>query len=276
MKPRVSVVVPAYNNAYYLAATLDSVLAQDYSDFELVVADHSSSDGTAELLERYSSHPKVRILQPTPVGGGALANWNRVSEHAQGELIKLVCGDDLIAPDALRKQVDAFDSNPGIVFVAASRDLIDANGDVVMRARGLAGMAGRVGGRAAIRRSVRAGTNVFGEPGCVMFRRDLLVAEGGWDNSFPYLIDQATYTRILLHGDMVAIPEPLASFRISAAQWSVRLTQEQAGQAVGFHLALHAKVPGLLSSFDLRYGNAKARLMARARRLAYIWLRRRM
>ena len=83
MNPRVSVVVPAYNNAEYLAATLDSVLAQEFTDYELVVADHSSSDATAEILGRYASHPKVRVLPPTPTGGGALANWNRVSRHAR-------------------------------------------------------------------------------------------------------------------------------------------------------------------------------------------------
>lgn len=276
MNPRVSVVVPAYNNAQYLAATMESVLAQDYADYELVVADHSSSDGTAEILEAYRHHPRVRVLEPTAPGGGALANWNRVSDHARGKLIKLVCGDDLIAPGALSKQVAAFDAHPGVVFVAAQRDLIDANGNVVMRRRGLGGLQGRLSGRDAVRRSVLAGTNIFGEPGSVMFLRELLVAEGGWDNAFPYLIDQATYTRILLHGDMVALPESLASFRISATQWSVRLVGEQAEQAIGFHRALHGRVPGLLSGIDLHYGNAKAMLMARMRRLAYLWLRRRM
>lgn len=276
MQPRVSVVVPAYNNADYLGQTLDSILAQDYTDFELVVADHSSADATAVLLERYAARPRVRVLDPTPAGGGALANWNRVSEHARGELIKLVCGDDLIAPTALREQVQALDENPTAVFVASPRDLIDAQGKVVMQARGLAGLRGRVSGREAVRRSVLAGTNIFGEPGCVMFRRELLVREGGWDNSFPYLIDQASYTRVMLHGDMVALPRTLASFRISASQWSVRLAQEQANQACAFHRDLRRRDPGLLSALDVAHGNAKARLMARMRRFAYMWLRRRM
>lgn len=276
MNPRVSVVVPAYNNADFLADTLESILAQDYDDYELVIADHSSSDRTAQVLGAYAARSRVRVLAPTPAGGGALANWNRVSEHAHGEFIKLVCGDDLIAPSALREQVQALDRNPTAVFVASPRNLIDAHGNVVVRDRGLGGLRGCVSGREAVRRSVRAGTNIFGEPGCVMFRRELLVREGGWDNSSPYLIDQATYSRIMLHGDMVALPRTLASFRISQTQWSVRLVKEQAAQAIAFHEALRRRDPSLLSAWDVRVGNAMARLMAQARRLAYSWLRRRM
>lgn len=274
--PRVSVVIPAYNNARDVEAAIDSVLAQDYSDFELVMADHASTDGTGAVLERYRDVPRVRVLTPTPAGGGALANWNRVTEHARGELLKLVCGDDLITPDALSLQVAAFDAYPDVAFVAARRNLIDASGKQLMAARGLAGLAGCVAGRQAAKASILAGTNIFGEPGCVMLRRDLLVAEGGWDGRFPYLIDQATYSRVMVHGNVVAIPKVLASFRISGGQWSVRLTKEQSQQAVAFHEDFAASHPDLLSTSELRRGNRRARWMARVRRFAYVWLRRRM
>jgi glycosyltransferase involved in cell wall biosynthesis len=276
MNPRVSVVVPAYRNVEYLAQTLDSILAQDYDDFELVVADHSSNDGTDALLARYADHPRVRVLSPTPTGGGAKANWDRVSMAARGELLKLVCGDDLIASNALSRQVAALDAHPSAVLVASKRDLVDAQGKVIIAARGLGALKGLVSGRDAVRASVLAGTNLFGEPGCVMFRRELLVQAGGWDNSHPYLIDQASYSAIMLQGDMVALRESLASFRINAGQWSVRLMNDQAQQAIDFHNALAAADPQLLSPMTLRLGNLKARLMAQARRLTYLWLGRRM
>jgi glycosyltransferase involved in cell wall biosynthesis len=276
MTPKVSIVIPAYNNVQYLAETLDSVLNQTYEDYEVVIADHSSVDGTMEVIERYRSHPKLRILSPTPVGGGAQANWNRVSSEAKGTYLKLVCGDDVIVPTAIAEQVAAFEAHPTAVLVASQRNLVDSNGDVFIKNRGLQGISGVVDGAKAVRATVVAGSNIFGEPACVMFRRELLEKEGGWDNSNPYLIDEATYARICFHGDVVAIRKSLATFRISASQWSVRLAKQQSDQAIAFHKEIARNHPGVLSRLDLMVGNVKAIGMSYARRLAYMRLRKRM
>jgi glycosyltransferase involved in cell wall biosynthesis len=275
MTPRVSVVVPSYNNASFIEATMDSILAQTFQDFELVVADHSSADRTWQLLQRYAADPRVRLLQ-TEAGGGAPRNWSRVTEAARGELVKLVCGDDLIYPECLRRQVEAMDAHPPVDLVAAQRDLIDARGDVILRRRGLAGLAGRVAGRTAARHTVLAGSNIFGEPACVLIRREALQAAGGWDGRHPFVIDEATYVNVLLRGDLFGIDTPLAAFRLSSSQWSVHLARQQSGQVIGFHHRLADDTPGLLSRADLVRGDARARGMAYARRLAYLWVGRRM
>lgn len=275
MSPRVSIVIPAYNNAAYLRATLESVFAQTYQDYEVVIADHSSVDGTAEIIQSFASEPRLRILSPTPHGGGAKANWNRVSQHAEGEWIKLVCGDDLLAPNALEAQMAAADANPGAVMVASKRDIVDARGEIVFAGRGLANLQGRVSGADAVRATVRSGTNIFGEPAAVLLKRAVL-AEGWWDDSFPYMIDETAYVRVLHSGDLVALPQTLASFRISASQWSVRLARSQAGQAAGLHRAIMADQPGTLTKLDVARGNTLALANAYARRLVYVALRRRM
>lgn len=275
MNPRVSIVIPAYNNAAYLAATLESVSAQTYSDFEIVIADHSSVDGTAAVIDSFSGDPRIRVLSPTPHGGGAKANWNRVSQHATGEWIKLVCGDDLIAPDALEVQMAAAQAHPSAVMVASKRAIVDAHGAPVIGSRGLAGLDGLVSGPEAVRATVRSGTNIFGEPAAVLLKREVL-AQGWWDDSFPYMIDETAYVRVLRSGDLVAVPQTLASFRISASQWSVRLAAAQAEQAAGLHKAILAAHPEAVSSADVRRGNALALANAYARRLVYMGLRRRM
>ena len=275
VRPRVSVVVPSYNNASFIEATMDSILAQTYEDFELVVADHSSSDGTWQLLQRYATDPRVRLLR-TETGGGAPRNWERVTTAARGELVKLVCGDDIIYPDCLQVQVDAMDANPSVVLVAARRDLIDARGGIVMSRRGLAGLTGRVPGRTAARHTVVAGSNIFGEPACVLIRREVLQDAGGWDGQNPFVIDEATYASVLLRGDFLGIDHALAAFRLSSSQWSVRLARKQSDQVIGFHRRLADGTPGLLSRTDLFRGNARARGMAYGRRLAYLWVGRRM
>jgi len=273
--PRVSVVVPSYNNRNFIEATMDSILAQTYPEFELSVADHSSTDDTWDKLQRYSADPRVTLLQ-TEAGGGAPRNWTRVTREARGQLLKLVCGDDLIYPTCLEEQVSVMDADASVGLVACRRDLIDARGDIIIRGRGLAGLKGRVPGRLAARAAVVAGANIFGEPACVLMRRELHEKLGGWDNSHPYIIDEASYVNILLKTDFYALDRSLAGFRLSAGQWSVNLAREQSTQVIGFHQELAARAPALLSRTDLVRGNTRARAMAYTRRLAYIWVGRRM
>jgi glycosyltransferase involved in cell wall biosynthesis len=273
--PTVSVVVPAYNNADFIEATLDSILAQTYTDFELLVADHSSTDDTWERIQRYAEDPRVRLMQ-TPAGGGAPANWSRVTREATGELVKLVCGDDLIDPRCLELQVAAMQAHPGVVLSSCRRTLIDAHGATVTEARGLAGLTGLQPGRSAARKAVITGSNIFGEPACVLLRRDAFERAGGWADSEPYVIDQQTFCNVLMEGDFFALAQPLASFRLSASQWSVNLARQQSDQVVRFHHRLAADNPGLLSRADLVRGDNLARGMAYVRRLAYVWLGRKM
>ncbi len=274
--PRVSVVVPTFENEHYVAATMESVLAQTFTDFELVVADHSSTDRTWEILQRFAGDSRVRLLR-TPAGGGAERNWNRVTSEATGELVKLVCGDDLLAPESLAVQVAAFDAaDEGVVMVASARDIVDAAGRTVVRRHGLGGLRGRVAGREAVRRSVVRGANLFGEPCCVLVRRSALTAVGGWHAHPGYMIDQATYSRLLLRGDLVATPDSLAAFRLSSGQWSVALARQQARSAAELHHQLAALAPGLLSGRDVRVGNLRAAVRAFQRRLVYLYLGRRM
>jgi glycosyltransferase involved in cell wall biosynthesis len=273
--PRVSVVVPTYNSVAFIDATMRSILAQTFSDFELVISDHSSTDGTWESLQCYTADNRVRLSRLAS-GGGAPANWNAVTDLATGEFLKLVCGDDVLYPDSLAIQLAALTAHPSAVLAASTRDIIDAAGTPVLRGRGLSRLRGEVTGTEAIRRTVLAGTNIFGEPASVMFRRAALADAGGWDGRFPYLIDLATYCEVLLHGNLVAVPHPLAAFRVSHSQWSVQLMRAQADQTICFQRELAAVRSGLLSRRHLFVGSARARMNALGRRAVYRWLGRRM
>ncbi len=274
MTPRVSVVVPAYNSVAFIDATMRSILGQTFTEFELVVSDHSSTDGTWEALQPFAVDPRVRLSRLAP-GGGGPANFNAVTDLANGEFIKLVCGDDLLSPDSLAEQVAALEDRPAAVMAASPRDVIDAAGTPVLRNRGLSGLRGEVKGADAIRKTVLAGTNIFGEPASVLFRRSVLVDAGGWDGRFPYLIDQATYCAVLIRGNLVAVPRSLAAFRVSPSQWSVRLGRAQAEQYVGFNREFAAAHPGLLGPHHLLLGAMKAHANAYGRRAVYRWLHRR-
>lgn len=265
----VSVVVPAFRNAAFIEATMESILDQDYRDLEVIVADHSSDDGTWARLQRFAADPRV-TLTTTAAGGGAPANWRRVTELANGDYLKLVCGDDIISPTLISTQVAVLEANPAAVMAASRRDIVDASGRPLIVGRGLVGMRGAVPGREAIRRTVRAGSNIFGEPACVLFRRRVLIDAGGWDARWPYLIDEATYARVLLQGDLEAVDDSLAAFRVSDSQWSVALARSQAQQAAAFHDWVRREHPDIVSGTDTALGNARARANAIGRRAMYL------
>lgn len=275
-----SIVIPAFNNAKYLDATLKSALSQTADDYEVVIADHFSSDDTAQVIDRFVDDPRLRVLSPTTAGGGAQHNWNRVSQAAEGEYIKLLPGDDLLEPDALSNQLAVFQQHRTVTLCAGRRRLITSDGGPLMGSRGVpALLTGLRPGRDAVRQTVRAGSNLFGEPGCVLLRRDALEGIGWWDGTNSYVIDERSYCRVLLEdaahgrGDFFGIPQNVGSFRVGDSQWSVRLANSQSDQVASFHDYLHASYPDVISTSDRIIGNARARMMAWARRGVYAALR---
>lgn len=269
-------VIPSFNNAAHVEQTVTSVLGQTFTDFELLISDHGSIDGTWDLLQRFAVDPRVTLTQISP-GGGAERNWNHVTGMAAAELIKLLCADDLLAPDCLEQQVAEFDrADERVVMVAGRRDIIDNRGRIIARARGLPGLVGRVDGRRASRVAIRAGTNVFGEPACVMFRRSALSRVGLWDGGDGYVVDLATYLKVLAGGDLVGQSQSLAAFRVSTGQWSVRLARDQARQVSGLRRRAQREWPGRFSRADVAIGAVMTHVQTQRRRIVYRLLSHRL
>jgi len=116
MKPKlISVIIPAYNAEKYLAEALDSVFAQDYSPFEVIVIDDGSTDDTAGVVERYSQ-PGIRYhYQPN---GGIAAARNTGINMAQGDWIAFIDADDLWMPHRLSAQVELLQEFPEAEFIS--------------------------------------------------------------------------------------------------------------------------------------------------------------
>jgi glycosyltransferase involved in cell wall biosynthesis len=126
--PRVSIGMPVYNGANFLAETLDHLLAQRFSDFELIISDNGSSDETERICRAYAERdPRVRYLREE-VNRGATWNHNRVIELARGEYFKLAAHDDLCLPDFLGRCVEVLDAEPEVVLCLPLVGIVDADG----------------------------------------------------------------------------------------------------------------------------------------------------
>ncbi|MDJ0768697.1 MAG: glycosyltransferase family 2 protein [Ilumatobacter sp.] len=128
--PRVSIGVPVYNGDNYLASALDSFLNQTYDDFEVVVSDNGSTDGTEEIAREFAARdPRVKYYR-SDVNQGATWNFNRVVELARGEYFRWAAHDDTIEPDYLRRCVDVLDERPDVVLCSSRVRVIDGDGAV--------------------------------------------------------------------------------------------------------------------------------------------------
>ena len=123
--PRLSIGLPVYNGEGLLPEAIEALLGQSYKDFELIISDNASTDGTAEICRDYEAQDsRVRyVRQPSNVG--VIANHNGLVAHARGEFFKWASHDDLYAGDYLQRCVDALDEHPEAVLAHAWWVLMD-------------------------------------------------------------------------------------------------------------------------------------------------------
>ena len=128
--PRLSIGLPVYNGENYLAESIDALLGQTYEDFELIISDNASADGTGDICRRYGKQdPRIRYYrQPSNIG--LAPNHNFVAEQARGELFKWASNDDLYARSLLERCVAALDEHPQAVLAHSWTAMIDGSGNV--------------------------------------------------------------------------------------------------------------------------------------------------
>lgn len=130
----ISVIIPIYNVAQYLPECLDSVLGQTMSDFELLLIDDGSRDGSGAICDRYAARDaRIRVFH-TPNSGVSRAR-NTGLDHARGEFVVFVDSDDRIAPDRLQQLLDSGIGVDGIAFAGMTEMLPDGSRDLPMPAR---------------------------------------------------------------------------------------------------------------------------------------------
>jgi len=128
--PRLSIGLPVYNGENYLAAALDSLLTQSFSDFELIVCDNASTDRTTEICRVFgASDERIRYYR-NEINLGAAGNYNRTLELARGEYFKWASHDDVCRPQFLEKCITVLDTKPDVVLCHSQSEGIGARGEV--------------------------------------------------------------------------------------------------------------------------------------------------
>ena len=228
MSTLVSIVVPVFNGMPHLRELTESLLAQTHADLEIVFSEGGSTDDSPAFLASLTD-PRVRIIHQE--GSGAGDNWTAATQAATAGYIKLVCQDDLLAVDAIERQLADLEQHPDAVMAIGKRDIIDARGEVCFTDWGLMGLRGeKVPGSRVIRTCYLQGTNVIGEPLTVLFRAEALRAAMPWDDSNPLMLDLSTYAKVAPMGTVIARHESLGAFRVSTSSWSTRLVKLQLQQ----------------------------------------------
>lgn len=267
--PVVSIVIPTYQGASTLGAAIDSVLGQSFTDFELIVVDDASPVDPRALVAARQADSRLRYARNS-TNLGPQGNWNRALGLARGRYIKLLPHDDGLHADCLGRQIAILERDPALALTFCARDVIGPDGRVRLRARGWPGReAGTADRRTVLRACLRHGTNVIGEPGAVLFRRDLAERIGGFDGRHPYVIDLEYWLRLLVHGQGWYEPAALAQFRVWGGSWSVAIGTRQHRQFDALMDELLRAEPALASAGERRRGRVMSACNALARQVFY-------
>lgn len=215
-QPLISVLICTYNGKAYLEQTIDSVLAQTYPNFEIVVVDDGSSDGTPALIAALAGkHPCIRPFYRTNHGLPASRNFS--FEQARGEWIAIIDQDDLCYPNRLERQLAVARENPSAKLIFCDVDFIDENDKVTDRHMAKFHLPGTLLPRGL------AG-NLLLELGCYVdseaffMHRESAMSLGPMDESLRYACDYEYFIRAGLAFDFAYTPEILAAWRIHASQ----------------------------------------------------------
>ena len=199
--PRLSIGLAVYNGENYLAESLDALLGQEYKDFELIISDNASTDGTAGICRRYAKQDsRIRyVRQPRNIG--LAPNHNFVFEQARGELFKWASHDDLYARDLLQRCVDALDENPHVVLAHSWTAIVDGSGNATRLVEyPLATASLRAPERFHSMLFASGGDDIYGVIRAEVLRRTALVTS-------HHHADRTITTEIALHGPFYQVPD---------------------------------------------------------------------
>ncbi|QIR40369.1 glycosyltransferase [Tolypothrix sp. PCC 7910] len=210
--PQISIIIPAYNSENTIAQTINSVLNQTFSDWELIVINDGSQDKTLDIILEFN-HPRIKVFSYP--NSGSQKSRNRGLEHAVAEFVSFLDADDLWTPDKLESQFKALQANPQAAVAYSWTNCIDEKSQFLRRGTYISAM-GNVYANLLLINFLENGSNP-------LIRRDALNVVGGFDESLNAAQDWDIYLRLAAHYTFVAVPSPQILYRISGNSMSTNV-----------------------------------------------------
>lgn len=223
--PLVSVIVPNYNHAPYLEERINSILGQSFQDFEVILLDDCSTDGSRRILERFASHnERIRFVPNQTNSGSPFAQWNKGVELAQGAFIWIAESDDAAEPELLEENVRMLQENPTVGLAFCQSKLVNERGEFLRTYaedysflfdsnRWEASFVG--GGKEECARYL-VQHNTIPNASAALMRKEVYQKVGGADPTWRLNGDWYFYAKLLLQSDVAYSPKVLNTFRVHA------------------------------------------------------------
>lgn len=200
--PKVSVILPVYNGERFVRESIESVLGQTFTDFELIIINDGSTDGTGEILNSFTD-PRIVLIERE--NRGLVDTLNEGLSFAHGEYVARIDADDVMLPERLAKQVAYLDEHPKVAVLGGWAEIINGAGEVIGSYK--YPPTGKGGLRAYILKH-----NPLIHP-TVMYRRDAILRVGGY-RQYRHIEDYELWTRVLAKYRGANLPEIIIKYRV--------------------------------------------------------------
>jgi glycosyltransferase involved in cell wall biosynthesis len=200
---KVSVVMAAYNAERYIGKAIESILNQTYTDFEFIIVNDGSKDGTEKILAGFND-PRIHIIsQPN---AGLSKSLNRGIKTAKGEYIARFDADDICYPSRLAKQVDFLTKNKDVALAGSNANIITEEGEFLYTSKLIAELK--------TKEDLLKSVPFFHSS--VMFRKSAFEKTGGYrEDIIHHFEDKLLWGKMIEHGRMVNLDEPLIEYRLN-------------------------------------------------------------
>ena len=209
--PRASVCIPTCDGEQFVAEAIESVLAQTFDDFELLVIDDRSGDRTLDIVGSYRD-PRLHVHQ-NDARLGIAGNWNRCLELARGEFFCLFHQDDVMLPENLAQKIQLLEADPSVGFVHSSVEFLTEPGAPPGSGVWIehAPESFVVDGRAYFRKMILSGNRVCAP--AVVARREVLAGLGGFNEGLGYALDYELWLKTCVNRRVGFLSQPLVRYR---------------------------------------------------------------